>query len=334
MNSTQKHFDKLVSQALEGTIKTKEFEDLRAMLSDNESLQRRYFSFVRNESILHWEQTTLEQNDPEKLISFPWIHQVASLAAVIVCLISAWLIHSNFSKALDVNSHDFSSNPDDTNEPSIVIASRTLTSDRDSDSIHLVSNEAVKVASFISSLRSNDPLIEGGELLHDGTFKYVRADDYLSTSAISGVLPMKDGQMIQFSDMEIDEVNRIAEVSETMRVYELEGHTFSPNNVVDASVHFNESFSALSDTTEFSLSLHAIDGNEKGDYVEVSASEQILLGDNDQTTWEKADTFLTIPDGADYLVVSLRARKHGADAFSTNHNQLFADELEISFTGI
>ena len=88
------------------------------MLSDNESLQRRYFSLVRNESILHWEQTTLEQNDPEKLISFPWIHQVASLAAVIVCLISV-VDHSNFSKALDVNSHDFSSNPDDTNEPQL-----------------------------------------------------------------------------------------------------------------------------------------------------------------------------------------------------------------------
>ena len=334
MNSTQKQFDKLVSQALEGTIKTKDFEDLRAMLIDNESLQRRYFSFVRNESILHWEQSTLEQNYPEKLISFPWIQQVASIAAVIVCLISAWLIHLNFSNALDESSHDFSSNPNNTHESSTVVSSRTLTSNTGYDSKHLVSNEAVKVAAFISSLQSNDSSIEGGELLQGAPFKHVRADDYLSTPAVSGVLPMKDGQMIQFSDMELDEVNRIAEVSETMRVYELEGHTFSPNNVVDASVHFNESFSALSDTTEFSLSLHAIDGNEKGDYVEVSASEQILLGDNDQTTWEKADTFLTIPDGADYLVVSLRARKHGADAFSSNHNQLFADELEISFTGI
>ena len=61
MNSTQKQFDKLVSQALEGTIKTKDFEDLRAMLIDNESLQRRYFSFVRNESILHWEQPLLSK---------------------------------------------------------------------------------------------------------------------------------------------------------------------------------------------------------------------------------------------------------------------------------
>ena len=164
--------------------------------------------------------------------------------------------------------------------------------------------------------------------------QFVRADDFLSTPAKSGVLPLKDDKMIQFSDMKLDPENRIAEVSETIRVYELEGLSWNSHKFVDASVHFNQSFSTLSDSTEFSLSLHALESNQDGNFIEVGTTEQVVIGDNDQTTWEKADALFSIPKGADYLVVSIRAKKSGPSAFVANHNNLFADELELSFSDI
>jgi hypothetical protein len=134
--------------------------------------------------------------------------------------------------------------------------------------------------------------------------------------------------------MKLDPENRIAEVSETIRVYELEGLSWNSHKFVDASVHFNQSFSTLSDSTEFSLSLHALESNQDGNFIEVGTTEQVVIGDNDQTTWEKADALFSIPKGADYLVVSIRAKKSGPSAFVANHNNLFADELELSFSDI
>ena len=67
---------------------------------------------------------------------------------------------------------------------------------------------------------------------------------------------------------------------------------------------------------------------------ELSSTEQMIYGDNDQTTWEKVDTGFAIPDGTEYLVVSLKAKKHGPSALTANKHDFFADELEISFAGI
>jgi hypothetical protein len=191
-----------------------------------------------------------------------------------------------------------------------------------------------KVGSFITSLQTENASIIGGELSNVGNLQFVQADDFLSTPAKSGVLPLKDDKMIQFSDMKLDPENRIAEVSETIRVYELEGLSWNSHKFVDASVHFNQSFSTLSDSTEFSLSLHALESNQDGNFIEVGTTEQVVIGDNDQTTWEKADALFSIPEGADYLVVSIRAKKSGPSAFVANHNNLFADELELSFSDI
>ena len=74
--------------------------------------------------------------------------------------------------------------------------------------------------------------------------------------------------------------------------------------------------------------------DEEGNFIEVGTTEQVVIGDNDQTTWEKADALFSIPEGADSLVVSIRAKKSGPSAFVANHNNLFADELELAFSDI
>ena len=268
------------------------------------------------------------------LLHFPY-HRIVSVAAMIVCLFSAWLIHTSFtgtSQNISTGIADVYSSVNQVEYTSNKI--RHSSADISTLSIAFSSESSEKVGSFITSLQTENTSIIGGELSNVGNLQFVRADDFLSTPAKSGVLPLKDDKMIQFSDMKLDPENRIAEVSETIRVYELEGLSWNSHKFVDASVHFNQSFSTLSDSTEFSLSLHALESNQDGNFIEVGTTEQVVIGDNDQTTWEKADALFSIPKGADYLVVSIRAKKSGPSAFVANHNNLFADELELSFSDI
>jgi hypothetical protein len=254
---------------------------------------------------------------------------------MIVCLFSAWLIHTSFtgtSQNTSTGIADVYSSVNQVEYTSNKI--RHSSADISTLPIAFSSESSEKVGSFITSLQTENTSIIGGELSNVGNLQFVRADDFLSTPAKSGVLPLKDDKMIQFSDMKLDPENRIAEVSETIRVYELEGLSWNSHKFVDASVHFNQSFSTLSDSTEFSLSLHALESNQDGNFIEVGTTEQVVIGDNDQTTWEKADALFSIPKGADYLVVSIRAKKSGPSAFVANHNNLFADELELSFSDI
>ena len=144
---------------------------------------------------------------------------------------------------------------------------------------------------------------------------------------------MSDGKMIELSDMLVDTVNQVAEVTETLRVYDMSSADLSTQSSVDASIHFNQSQSDLSDSTEFFLSLLAVETAENG-FHELSSTEQMIYGDNDQTTWEKVDTGFAIPDGTEYLVVSFESEKHGPSALTANKHDFFADELEISFAGI
>lgn len=334
MKSNTDYFDSLVSKTLEGSINSKDFEVLRSMLDQNENLQRRYFSFIRNESLMHWEENSMHNETTTGLLHFPY-QQIVSVAAMVICLFSAWLIHTSFSDTSQVISTEIADVYSSVNQfDSISNKIRHASADISTLPIAFSSENLEKVGSFISSLQTENASILGGELSSSGNLQFVQADDFLSTPAKSGVLPLKDDKMIQFSDMKLDPENRIAEVSETIRVYELDGHSWNSYKFVDASVHFNQSFSTLSDSTEFSLSLRALQSNDEGNFIEVGTTEQVVISDNDQTTWEKADALFSIPEGADYLVVSIRAKKSGPSAFVANHNNLFADELELSFSDI
>ena len=57
MKSKINEFDSLVSKALDSNISDSEAVHLKELLSNNKNLQRRYCSFVRNESLMHWEQS-------------------------------------------------------------------------------------------------------------------------------------------------------------------------------------------------------------------------------------------------------------------------------------
>ena len=72
MKSQYQKFDTLVSKLLDGSVSTSEFAELNNMLVSSTDLQHRYCSFIRNESIFHWENESTVSNDEPKIINFPF----------------------------------------------------------------------------------------------------------------------------------------------------------------------------------------------------------------------------------------------------------------------
>ena len=93
MNRSTQHFDKLVSKALDSSLSSTESDLLESLLNDSTALQRRYCKIILNESLLHWEESVKVEKDTN-IISFPIWPIAASAAAIFVCMLSAWILHS------------------------------------------------------------------------------------------------------------------------------------------------------------------------------------------------------------------------------------------------
>ena len=99
MKTTTHHFDKLVSKALDSTITEAEGDHLRAILKEYPSFQKRYCRAILIESLFHWEEVEESSSLDTKIIAFPYWAQALSFAAVLICLLSAWLLHDSGSQA-------------------------------------------------------------------------------------------------------------------------------------------------------------------------------------------------------------------------------------------
>ena len=235
-------FDSLVSKLLDGSVSKSEFAELNDLLVSSTDLQHRYCSFIRNESIFHIGRMNLQlamMSLKSSLFSY-----VASIAAVLVCLASAWFLHTKYSqksflanKQIEANqiSHTVSNEMNFKNSQSGQIVDHKF-----SKPMHL-ENLNEKAERLLHFFESKQDITDEGELSFDGTLPYVKVDELLSTAGKSGILPMSDGKMIELSDMLVDTVNQVAEVTETLRVYDMSSADLSTQSSVDASIHFNQS---------------------------------------------------------------------------------------------
>ena len=329
MNISNTEFDTLVSKALDSNLSTSENKLLTSALKDEPNLQRRYCNFILHESLLHWESEVIHEEEPN-VIKFPFWVLLSSAAAAFVCLFSAWFLHQEYS--LDVEEKQFAINtlPDQSIQFSEIFSQPVAA--KNNKVVHKsLLDDSQKL---IQMLSDGDSYIDGASLMLRNGFSFVSRDHQLSTSSIDGVLPLNDTQMILFREMSVDTISQRSEAIETIRVYDLKNHPSNFENIVDASVCFNQSHSDFSDSTEFSLSLLAVNDLEENNFVEVGSSSQVLNSDNDHSTWERVDTTFILPEGTDYLVVSLVAKKSGPSALNSNFQSFFADELELSFAGI
>ena len=336
MKSSINDFDILVSKALDGMLLPDEQEKLRKLLLSSTDLQRRYCKFVRNESIFYWEQPQKSSKFSDNLIAFPKLSVVATIAAVFLCLASAWLIHtSTSSDAMHVESSvSFASGSENDKISSSFNTFLETDSFAKAGDSAIKSTKALECIELLEKEEMKKAFVGEGLLSMQDGLAYVRTDEYLATSSTDGVLPLNDESMIQFSEMKIDHVAKTAEVSETLRVYNLSDTNLSPSSVVDAVVHFNQSDSSFNNYTEFSITLSAIESQTQGVYSELRNSIETVIADNDLSSWEKTETTMQIPPNTDYLVVSLTAKKFGPEAFIANKQKFFADELNLSFVGI
>ena len=183
-------------------------------------------------------------------------------------------------------------------------------------------------------MKSGSEVLNGSSIMIDNGFTVLSFEEKLSTSTSSGVMPLNDGQMLQMSEMDVDPVAQKSSSVEILRIYELNEMRLSNSADVETAVHINQSFSDTSDQTEFVLSLHALGSENNQPISEIASSAEVLISDNDQSTWEKIDASFSLPDGTEYLVVSLAAKKSGLGALNADKHEFFADELELSFVGI
>ena len=332
MKTTTHHFDKLVSKALDSTITEVEGDHLKAILKEHPSFQKRYCKAILIESLLHWEVVEESSSLDTKIITFPLWTYGLSVAAVIVCLLSAWLLH------------DFNSQVG-THKADVLTANLSekksyLTSTLSSNSRKVLPNESSSDSKIINKASEciNDSLLPNASnskstLLFQDGLALMSIESKLSTSATSGIMPLSDGEMMKLGTMEINPVSREAETVETLRVYDMTS-TDQHFKSVDAVIHINQSFTEISDATEFVLSLHALSSPQEDILIQVESSSQTIFSDNDQTTWERVDTSISIPRGTDYLVVALSAKKSGPSALNAHHQEFFGDELDVAFLGI
>jgi hypothetical protein len=94
-------------------------------------------------------------------------------------------------------------------------------------------------------------------------------------------------------------------------------------------VKFNQSFGESQEGAEFGITLQAF--KKEGDSIprELLRSEQLLTSDRDPSTWDDLSSELVIPHDAEFLVVSLSARKHGPDSVLANTSSYYADDLQL-----
>ena len=106
----------------------------------------------------------------------------------------------------------------------------------------------------------------------------------------NGVLPLSGSDMFKFSQMTIDVDSQIAEIAETIQVVDLRNlqDSFGEGSAtVDAAVLFNQAHGVANDSTEFTLSIHALACSTENTHESLASSKSTILSDLSPQSWEK-----------------------------------------------
>ena len=336
--------DLLTSKLIDQLLTDDESIRLFELLNTDSTCRSRYSYLMLQESLLHWEESdALFHRQPTeesaKIISFSTI---ISLAASIVILASVWFGY-------------YYSDERAGSENNILLIDDILTQSSVNQSSPYGQNSAFNSSRFsmwflagINSEDANSEAIRGIEILEneesfaDGGLIMVESDiaswnrqEYLSVPAEMGVLPYRGDRMIKFSEMEVNVDAQSAEVSETIQVLDLRKLHDVVNKgeaSFDAEVHFNQGVGPADDSTEFSLSFHAISGGLGLPKRTLAHKQNPLKSDVSPQTWEKLETEFAVPEGTDFVVVALSAKKFGSDALVSNLTGYYADQLNLNLS--
>jgi hypothetical protein len=275
---------------------------------------------------------------------------VASFAAAIIALCSVWLLKDDSSLATVKTAL----NPDKSSEKTTYSNGSQSKVQPDGEGVSLafvstpdtpilevggdnpfarsiVARDEVRRGLMI--LHENKRFAEGGLVqFHDDIVAWNR-EEHLSVPTEQGILPLEGDRMIKLSKLSIDVQAQSAESSEAIRIFDLREMTRGKEEVgvwLNTSVYFNQGVGIAHGTTEFSLTLHAIQATDGEPNRSIGHQESKLSSDLNPSTWEELNSEFEIPKGTDYLVVALNARKEGTQALLPDFGGHYADQLSLN----
>jgi len=329
--------DQLTSKALDEIATSSDLKRLEELIISNKSMRKRYASLVMQESLLHWETGSAVDFEEEtvserKIVNFPIF---ASAAAAVVALVSAW----GFSKSTHVdNSQQISSNNSEIKqfasmgfgedkEPNFQPLPFTIESTTFSDS----RNQSIAV-SAIELLESGKSFDDEAIVQIDNDFTTWDRTEHLTVPAENGILPLDGAGMIKLSDMVVNVDTQTASVQETLQVVDIRGLSPLLSSKIDAEISLNKGATAYPQSTEFELSVEALKGEVGEDKQSMGSTSNALIADTDQATWENLTSSFVVPEGTDFLVVSVTARIEGPESLLPNPSGNYADSLRVHFS--
>jgi hypothetical protein len=361
--------DRLIIQLFDESLSQADKEILEKVIRDSPEARRRYADLVTLESMLHWEFAGVEsdvktrRNTLEIDFSAWWRPAMALAASFVAALIGWWVIDQG-APVLDAE-HEIASRPIShprviartdkspverqsshefgklvvAKKPNTIVfgaeASMPVSSIKPSSTVNLArkDREALVDAAYgLEILESGQGFGEGGFVEVKENVSAWRTEDALRVGEEFGVQPYKGGNMLRFSRMEVDVFSKRAEASELVSVLDVRalGANFTNGKaVVKSSVCFNQGVGIADGSTSFALGLHAV--NREGTVsVAIAKKETSVTSDVNPETWERVESEIELPEGTDFVVVSLSAQKEGSQALLPNLSGHYADGLEIA----
>ena len=362
--------DRLIIQLFDESLPPADIEILEKLIRENPLARKRYTDLVALESMLHWEFAGVESDvntlRVTPLIDFSsWLRPAIALAACFIAALIGWWVIDQGVPVVDAE-HKIASRPlsndgviagtnksseerqSDLNMDGLVVAkepntivfgsetSKMLASDiQPSSTVSLArqDREALLDAAYgLEILESGQGFGEGGYVEVKENVSAWRTEDALRVGEEFGVQPFQGGNMLRFSRMEVDVFSKRAEASELVSVLDVRSFGANLANgkaVVKSSVCFNQGVGIADGSTAFALSLHTI--NREGQVsVATRREEASLNSDLNPKTWERVESEIELPEGTDFVVVSLSAQKEGSQALLPNLSGHYADGLEIA----
>ena len=339
----------LTSQLLDGEISETDHKKLSMLLANSADNRRAYLEYIRLESLLHWESNDIadtplafENSKKFVLLSFPF--WAGSLAAVFLALTAIWWTYQPMGSDNTQSYADHSPTPVSTDSQVGSVAQLSDTAqtpfekfrDFEHKSFPLQSpslEEQARRAIEILQDRQSPP--QHGIFEYFGPIKRWNRMHAMLTPAENGILPASGSNMMGFEKMAVSVESQTAEIEETVQVLDVRQAIKKSTNEkakIYAAVKFNQSFGDSQEGAEFGITLQAFKKEESLSPQELVRSDQKLSADRDPSTWNELSSELEIPHDAEFVVISLTARKFGPDSLLANTSSYYADDLELFLT--
>jgi hypothetical protein len=346
-----KEVDLLTSKVLDGLHTVEDLNRLSVLLKKSKDARSRYRELTIQDSMLHWESVEFVETSNSKIIQFPvfsW-SVFSSIAAAVVALFGVWWFHTSVNHIISPSKENAELAKSESEAHSILSTS-ALAEPNNFNSVGKVTVNASDFflpAPFMSTeetalnhalygievLREKKNFGEGGVVEYNEAFTSWKRSEYLSVPAENGILPMSGEGMLKFSPMDVDVHAQNSESTETLQVVDVRNINSEMERglaQIQTSVFFNKSMDITGDPTEFSLSFHAIACGENNENASIAHEEFYLESDLNPSTWEELKQDFILPNGTEFVIVSMTARMDGSHVLLPSEGGHYADGLTIN----